>query len=498
MHENYTSINKEVDSIQKSLYRKGYIENELKAIKKTNDSIFVAQFHLKNRFKSVIIYYDNSIINTSILNLVSKDVYNHYFVLDFENIEKSLKLINSKISEKGQPFSKLQLSNISKQDTINLKANLIIKSTHQKRIINKTIIKGYEKFPTAYLKHYLKIKNSQTFNLNTIKKKTEQLSNLTFASQTKPPEVLFSKDSTSLYLYLEKSKSNTFDVNLNLINNLNYGESFKLLYKSDENDQITFTTNLTLPYLFKSPIGIDLQLQLFKKDSSFSTANQFAKLHYQINSKHKIYAGLINSESNNLLVENTSSNIIDYKTTYTSFAYSYLKRNPINLLFPVNSKLYFETNFGERKNSNSSENQSQFIIDAFKIFNLNAKNSIYVRPNYAILVSNTYLENELLRFGGINSIRGFEENSLFASQYGVINTEYRFQLNNVYIHSIIDAAYFENKTLSIKENLFSYGFGFGILTKSGIFKFNYANGKIENQKFKLSNSKIHISLTTNF
>jgi hypothetical protein len=81
----------------------------------------------------------------------------------------------------------------------------------------------------------------------------------------------------------------------------------------------------------------------------------------------------------------------------------------------------------------------------------------------------------------------------------LINTEYRFQLNkSIYVHSIIDAAYFENKIINTKEKLFGYGFGFGILTKAGLFKFNYANGKTENNRFKLSNSKIHLSLTTSF
>ena len=227
--------------------------------------------------------------------------------------------------------------------------------------------------------------------------------------------------------------------------------------------------------------------------------NQFAKLHYQINSKHKVYAGIINSESNNLLNENATLNIIDYKTNYYSFAYEYLNPQNSNLLFPFNAKFYLETNFGQRKLTNESQNQSLFAIDAFKIFNLNIKNSIYTRLNVSSLISDTYLENELFRFGGINSIRGFEENSLFASQYALINTEYRYQLSNsIYMHSITDVAYFENKVQNTKEKLFGYGFGFGLLTKAGLFRFNYANGKLENQKFKLSNSKIHLSLTTNF
>lgn len=518
IHVNFASIKSEADSIQKILYKKGYIENKLNNITKTTDSTFIAQFHLKKKFNTIYIYYNSNIVNPSILDLISKNVFEDYFEINIENIESSLKFINSKITEKGFPFSKLKLSDIKIKDTQTLTAYLLVEANNKKRVISNIIIKGYEKFPRSYLKHYLKIKPSQTFNLNSIKNKTEQLNDLKFASQVKAPEVLFSKDSTSLYLYLEKAKSNSFDgflgfgtneetnnlefdgyLNLALNNNLNFGETFRLLYKSDENDQKTFETNLTLPYLFKSPIGVDLQLRIFKRDSSFTTVNQSAKLHYQINSKHKIYFGLTNLESNNLLTENISTNISDYKTSYYSFAYQYLKPQSFNLLFPFNSKFYFETNFGKRKLTNESQKQSQFSVDTFKIFNLNNKNSIYLRLNGATLISNTYLENELFRFGGINSVRGFEENSLFSSLYGLINSEYRFQLsNNIYIHTITDVAYFENDILNTKEKLFGYGFGFGILTKAGLLKFNYANGKLENQKFKLSNSKIHISVTTDF
>jgi len=515
-HNDYKSITSEIDSIQNLFFKIGYIENELKGIKK-NDTLFTAQFHLKKKFNTIYIYYDNSIIDSSILKLISEKIFNNYFILPFEDIENSLNFINSKVSEEGNPFSKLKLSNIQ-IDKKDLKADLIIDSKEQNRTINNIIIKGYEKFPKSYLKHYLKIKPNQTFNLNQIKQKTDLINDLKFANQIKPPEVLFSKDSTTLYIYTEKAKSNSFDgflgfgtnedtnklefdgyLNLNLTNNLNFGESFSLLYKSDENDQKTFRTDLTLPYLFKSPIGVDLSLQIFKKDSSFTTVNQSAKLHYQINSRHKVYGGITATTSNNLLSTSNLQNITDYDSNFYTLAYQFLKRERHNLLFPVKSNVYLETSFGKRKATNATEKQSQYTIDAFKIFNLNTRNSFYFKINASNLISNTYFENELFRFGGINSIRGFEENSLFASGFGVLNAEYRYQLNNsIFIHTITDAAYFENKISNTKEKLFGYGFGFGILTKAGLFKFNYANGKTENQLFKFSNSKIHLSLIANF
>lgn len=517
-HENYVSIQNEIDLIQKTLFNIGYIENHIYPLKKNNDSTFSTQISLKTKYKAIHIYYERSQIDIKLLNSVSEKVFENYFIIDFIQLESTLNFINSKMIEKGFPFTKLKLSNIEIESRHNLKAYLNIETTNRKRNISKIIIKGYEKFPHSFLKYYLKIKPNQLFNLNEIKTKTKGLNNLRFASEIKPPEVLFSKDSTTLYVYLQKTASNTFDgflgfgtnedtnnlqfdgyLNLSLINNLNYGESFKLNYKSDENDQKTFETNLSLPYLLKSPIGIDLALRIFKQDSSFSTVNQSVKAHYQINTKHKIYSGILSTQSNNLLNENTSTTIFDYNTRYFSLGYQFLKNQNYNSLFPINTSILFETNIGTRYQTDQQENQSLMSFDGYKILNLDNKNSFYLRLNVANLNSKTYFENELLRFGGINSIRGFEENSIYATLFGLINTEYRYQLNNtLYIHSISDLGFFENELQNTEERLYTFGFGFGILTKTGLLKFNFANGKNENNSFKLANSKIHLSLIANF
>src|SRR5690606_30770875 len=281
------------------------------------------------------------------------------------------------------------------------------------------------------------------------------LNDLKFANQIKSPEVLFSKDSTSIYIYVEKAKSNSFDgflgfgtnegtnklqfdgyLNLNLTNNLNYGESFKLLYKSDENDQKTFQSQLTLPYLFSSPLGMDLQLYIFKRDSSFTTVNQSAKLHYQINPKHTVFFGINATKSNNLLSQPQNTVAIeDYNSNYIAMGYQFIKPQLSNILFPLNAELNMEAHFGKRKNATINEKQSLLDVSAFKIFNFNVENSVFLKTTTRTLVSNSYFENELLRFGGINSIRGFEENSLLASFFSVLNTEYRLRFTDtMYIH----------------------------------------------------------------
>ncbi|KJD37290.1 surface antigen (D15) [Tamlana sedimentorum] len=516
-HPNSLSIKQEVEAIKLALETKGHIELKPNPINKVNDSSFHIQLTLNKRYKQLRIFYNETDLDLNIIKQISSNYNKTYFDLPFTEIEDGLNYINNEISKTGLPFAKLMLSNIIINNDL-VEARLTTSDSNKKRIINSIIIKGYEKFPKSYLKHYLKIKQNQVFNLDDIQTKTNQLNNLNFASELKSPEVLFTKDSTSLYLYIEKRPRNTFDgflgfgtneetnkiqfdgyLNLNLTNNLNYGESLSIFYKSDENDQQTFEITTKTPYLFNTAIGIDLALHIFKKDSSFTTANQSAKLNYQINAKHKISTGINSTTSSNLLNITQNLNINDYESTFYTLNYEYLSLNSNNLLFPIKSKFYIEGGLGKRKTNINEQQQSQFTLEAFKIFYLNNRNSFFLRTNNALLSSNAYFENELYRFGGINSIRGFEENSIYANLFSVINTEYRYQLSsNIYINTIFDAAYFENDITLAKEKLFGYGIGLGILTKSGLFKLNYANGKFEDSNFKFSNSKIHISLKTNF
>lgn len=514
--KDFKTLQLEVQSLTNKLQQLGYIELVTGDIKKIESQKFGLKLNLKQQFYTIYIYNYKNYFKTEELTGISTDVTTEYFTIPIPRLESTLDHLNSSIVNRGSPFATLQLKNIEKLNNNNLKAELT-PTIDKKRTIDKIIVKGYEKFPKSYLKHFLKIKKDAVFNIEDLKTKTANLQSIPFASEIKPPEVLFSKDSTNVYLYLEKTKSNSFDgflgfgtneetnklefdgyLNLVLVNNLNYGESLRLNYKSDEIDQKTFNINLNLPYLFKSPIGTELELTIFKKDSTFTTAKQSGNLYYQVNPHQKIFAGIQSIQSNNLLSDDSNS-LKDYSSTFYNARYEYLKNDLKNKIFPLNFALTLGFGYGSRKQENKKTTQTLGNLHLEKVFTLNKKNSFYTRVNGSILFSDDFLTNELFRFGDINSIRGFEENSIEANSLGVANTEYRYLLSqNIYIHSIIDFAYFENDISNLKEKLFGFGFGFGLITQAGLLKFNYANGKSDNQKFKLSDSKIHLSLTANF
>jgi outer membrane protein assembly factor BamA len=514
--KDFKSLSKEVDTFLLRIQKAGFIEAELISTNKKHDSYYLSKIHLNSRFCTIYIYVPKNTFSETLLRSVSTDVSQSYFTLPISILDETLEYLNSELAKQGNPFSSIKLVNISKQDEKSLRADLSFE-TGESRTLDKIIVKGYEEFPERFIKHYLKLKPGINFSLEDINEKTEALANLPFARQLKTPEVLFTKDSTTVYLYLERVKSNNFDgflgfgtnessgrlefdgyLNLALRNNLKSGESFYLTYKSDENEQRTFDVNLELPYLFRSVIGANINLNIFKKDSTFNTVKQNFGLFHQLDSKHRIQAE-VNHVKSNALLETQTEIIEDYTSNFLNLKYSYQVLNIQNFLFPIKTRFNIDLGVGSREERSIKMNQQLYKFRASNIFFLNLKNSFFINLEGSGLFSDNYLNNELFRFGGINSIRGFEENSIPASLFGLFNSEYRLTLNNsIYIHSIIDVAYYENDIDNLKKKIFGLGFGFGILTKAGLLRMNFANGKTEDSKIKLSNSKIHLSLRTIF
>tara|TARA_B110000879_G_C11137298_1_gene498701 strand:- start:149 stop:1798 length:1650 start_codon:yes stop_codon:yes gene_type:complete len=512
--ENYETLLLEIERFKEVAYRLGYIESTVQSVTK-NTSETVAQLMLGPKYESVQIYGDKVLFELLDLKPIETTGSLSYHQSKVSELEVLMNQLTDALASKSFPFASVTLKNIIPIDKTTLKADLVV-VTKQARQLNTVEIKGYDKFPRSFIKHYLGIKTNIPFDLKAIQTKTETLDQLSFTNQLRPAEVLFTQDTTSVYLYLEKNKSNRFDgflgfgseettgnlelngyLYLNLVNNLNYGESFVLNYRSDENDLKTFESKLTLPYLFKSPIGSELKLNIFKKDSTFTTAEQSVNLFYQLNPKQRLFVGIKTAQSN-ALEPIESSTIVDYKTNAYELRYTYQNRTPKDLLFPVKSQMEVRFSRANRKTSALKTNQNIYLIKAAHLFNLNKSNSLYINLNAQGIDSKNYVSNELLRFGGIRTIRGFEENSINASSFGVLASEYRLRLSpSLYVHSIIDAAYFSTPIKS-DQKLVGIGFGFGLLTEAGLLKFNLANGQLENQNFRFSDSKVHLSLTATF
>jgi opacity protein-like surface antigen/cell division protein FtsB len=513
---NYINLKKEADTLHHYLESIGYIENEMRSLEKKNDSTYVVLYYLGSKYKSIQLFYSKKDFSKRELLQISKKVTDTYFILPFNAIETSIEKLNLLKTENGNVFARIKLENITKKRKTLFADVKLLKG--DSRTIDSIIVKGYDKISKSHIKYYAGIKKGKEFNKSKLIEKNNILNSLGFVSVTKPPEILFKKDSTVVYLYLKKEKNNLFDgilgfataensqklifngyLNLELNNNLNFGEQFLLNFKADGNDQQKFRARLTLPYLFKTPFGLITELKIFKRDSTFSTSDQFIKVKYQISTNSKTYLGYKSYESNDLS-ENNSLNIDveDYTSSFLLAGVSYTKTQN-NILFPIKTEINLDGEIGSKETKNTNETQVRASLMLQYIFNLNYKNSIYLKNSTQLLNSENYLTNELFRFGGINSIRGFNENSIDASFYSVLNSEYRYQFNqDMFVHSIIDFAYFENQIIALKQKLYSFGVGIGLQTGTSIIKFSIANGSAQNQNFDFSNTKIHIGISSKF
>ncbi|WP_299440275.1 ShlB/FhaC/HecB family hemolysin secretion/activation protein [uncultured Aquimarina sp.] len=512
----FLDLKNEIENFQKRLLKSGYLDARLITLKKTSDSSFTGRFELNKKYKQLTIHYNKQFISKKFLKQISNTVTDNHFSIPFQKTEETLQLLTNHLVDQGNTFSNLSLIEISKGE--NEVFAKLVSSKSKIRTIDDIIIKGYNKFPQSYLKYNSRIRKGIVFKKSDVVKKSLTIDNLGFAKNIKSPEVLFEKDSTKIYLYLEKKSANAFDgflgfstdtesgnlelngyLNLNLINNLNFGERLNLIYKSDGNEQQRFQANLSLPYILKTPIGIEASLDIFKKDSSFLITEQNIRLNYLINDKNNLSIGYKAISSNNLLdIPQPILNINNYSASFFGIGFNHTKRQN-NDLFPVKNTYSIEAEFGSRSTDTESINQIKGSINLSYIFELNQRNSIFLKNTASIIISDDLFTNELFRFGGINSIRGFEENSVNASLYNVLNTEYRYILSqNLYAHSIIDYSYFEDESNRISDNLTSFGFGLGLNTQTGLFKIIFANGKNSNSNFRFSNTKVHISLNATF
>ena len=497
-------IQEKIDSLYKILHKNGYFNLEIDTPKKINDSLYELRIAPANKVRYIFMTPSEELKKTGIEKKITTTPYKY---------QRTIDSILNKLSKQGALFDQLQLSDIQLIDSL-IYGTLNIFS-YKKRKIDDVVIKGYEKFPVHLVKYFSKIKTNKPLDLEQLKSESKKLGNLPYLDEIRPPEILFEKDSSTVFIYLKKAKSNFFDgfigfnteeetgnfelngyLDLKLINNINAGEQLEIKWKNDGRQQSSFNLNAEVPSIFKLPLGIEAGLRIFRKDSSFQTTSLSAKLSYLLSPSSKFTLGIINTESNTTLTNITNTE--DLSSTFTQAGFLY--RIPeTNDLFLNRTRIAVEAAIGERKTTTITDNQLTFSVLASNNFWISERSSIFIKSDSAFLNSDQYFDNELFRIGGINSIRGFNENAIEATAYGYLNTEYRYLLTpNSYIHSILDFGFIDNKLTQTENTLYGIGFGLGLQTDSGVFKLNYALGRTNDTTLRLSDSKVHISFVSIF
>ncbi len=507
-HLTEKSILSEIDSISIILQKRGFLNSYVeKLINK--DSIYITHYNIGNKTDLIKVFYDSNVIPIDIIKNNVTSINDFFFTIPINQVSEVLDKMVNYLELEGNTFVKVSLKNLVTLEH-GFKAELNVKNL-KNRFFDNIIIKGYSKFPKSFIKYYLNLQKGEIFNSNKITQISKGINSIRFASEIKPSEILFTKDSTSIYLYLQKNRSNIFDgligfstndigklefngyFDLFLHNAFNRGESVTFKWKSNGEDQKIFNLKAEIPFVFNSRITPKVSFNIYKQDTTFLNTKASIDLKYILNPHTTLAAKYQSENSNDLTSNDTQTGISEFKNNFYGFSF---EKNVIDRK-NYETKFFFQLAaiWGNRtliSEGNQTE-QSKYEITTFYNWILNQKNSIFIQNNSAILISDNLLTNELFRIGGTNSIRGFNEDSIFTSSHSILNIEYRYHLyNSSYLYTITDFAQINNEMINKNTQVYSFGVGYQYKLKSGVLNLSYAIGKESNIPIVIDNSRFHI------
>lgn len=451
----------------------------------------------------------------------------------------------------GYPFAITQLEKI-RIDKNEVQAKLFLEKG---KLIRLAPLKteGEGQLTTNYLEHYLGLKAGDLYQKDKILASSQRLQELPFIKETRSPVVRFKDTEATVNLFIDPKKANRFDFLIGVLPNNQ--ESGKVLITADidaefqnqfgkgerihfefeqlrpETQQIILETSY--PYLLNTPLGIDFEFGLYKRDSTYRDLIWNFGLQYLLEGGNYVKAFSKNTSSALLTIEERAiirnrqlPQNLDIRNSAFGLAYQLEKLdyrfNPRNgWLLHLEGSAGFKTIKRNNKiidlvdendltfdfaslydNLDLNTFQYQLIGRVDKYFPVQKRSALKTSIQGAAIISeNPIFRNEQFRLGGNQLLRGFDEESIFATSYVLGTLEYRYLIGqNSYFFVFGDIGYINNKT---NENDFSnrpIGIGAGMTfeTKAGIFGISYALGKLENAAFEFRTAKVHFGFVSLF
>ena len=505
------------------LIEKGYFLASFKPLYRSSTEIEVL-VEIGSHFPNVAIAIEDSIksqLRSFGIENISKNSLKTSPSLFKLFIEKTLKAY----ANNGYPFAQVFFA---EQEIIEQQIQIQMNISSGKFYrFSDIIVKGDSSISKSTVQNLISIKINDIYSEEKLSSIDRILQQTNFINVLKKSELLFTENGVELYVYLENQKMSsmngavglqpnpqtqriglTGDVQIKLLNVFKKAELIDVNWRSIEPQTQALQAKLNYPFLFKSPFGIDLKFNLYKRDSTFLDLKSFIGIQYSYKNNVQL-KGFYQINSSEILSKTpNSSSLFSYLAPIKLNSYGIsLQYRRINYL-PNPSKgfsLYIETSIGNRtiKKENTALEKSYVYKSIFQYVSyipITKRNIIKVGVNFESYTSSTIFQNERYRFGGINSLRGFNEEELFASTKMISSLEYRFLLDkNSTVFVFYDQGIYEDNTLNYKiDSPFGVGSGISFGSKIGIFSVSYALGKQENNPLEFRNGKIHFGYITYF
>lgn len=485
----------------------------------TQNSYYLTELrNVKKEGNRTEIYFDTGKnFNESNVKLTEEIAKNLNLKQEFftKNLDSLKKEINASYRARGFTFNRVKSKFLGMQQNIPHIEISVVNGEQLK--INSFVIKGYDKVPKRFVKNLEKDFQGKIYADENLIRINQSLQNHPFISLEKPAQTLFTKDSTQVFLFLQKRKSNSFDgiigfgndktekftfngsLNMNFRNMFNSFETVNIFWQRNPDKGQIFDLKTDIPYLFKSNLGLDLNVNIYRQDSTFANVKFLPSLYLHLSNRQKL--GLRGTFETSSVMDSLYIQGKDFGKKGIGVWYDFTEPSEIEL-FMHKTKIrasadYISTLYSK---DNTQISQNNFFFYGERNFYISGNHYLNLRAETALInAKNELVANELLRFGGWNSFRGFNGNALFADFYYFGTAEYRFLAGNQAFFDVFGQyGELNNKSLSVKPKLYSFGLGFNFFLPIGLMSFQISNGNEFGNPVKFGDTKIHWGILSKF
>lgn len=434
---------------------------------------------------------------------------------------------------KGYPFARVWLDSLD----LNEKGLHAILRMDQGPLVrfDSVLVRGDARTNMRYLRSCIGIKPGDPYNESLVLAVERRIRELPFVVQRQRPYVQFTPERTKLFLFLDDRKASsingvlglqpdpatgvigfTGDLDLRLRNALKRGEAIALNWRRLADQTQDLRVNANLPFAFNTPFGVDADLRLFRRDTTFLEVNARGGLDYLLPLGGKVSA-FMNTKNSNRLGSNLVTrpgladvNILGYGLGMTHERFDY-RFNPRR-----GHALTAEGSVGRKRSTTavlsppgsdalpSPEIRTvQYEITGMAVGHVavRRRGTFRFAAQGGWMVNDDLYTNELYRIGGLRTLRGTDEASILCSAYAIGTVEYRFVYEeNANFFLFVDQGWWENGVQNEFVSDTPIGFGAGTIfeTKAGLFSLTYALGRQFGAPVLLRGGKVHFGFISLF
>ncbi len=450
---------------------------------------------------------------------------------DPQSLSKFIKTLLDHCENNGYPFAEFNLDSILINER-SISAQLSLRR-NEFTAIDSLIVKGNIKTSRNYIERYLSLSKGMVYDQSLLNDIPSRLREIPFATVIKPYEIGMRKGKADVYLYLDNRKASnldgvlgiqpdnltgdvvvTGDVQFNIMNGFKQGETINLRWQRLQTRTQQLDVRFEYPYMFNTPVGTEFKLNVFRSDTLFSQLNLYGALSYFFKGPNSIKLYVENAQSNVISAQafdinrfaDTRSNIFGAGFNVRSLDYRFNPRKGYDVQASVGAGYKkvlinpaINDSFYEGLDLNTEIFNANFLGREF--IAIGKRSTVLLGLKGGAFINANMFRNESYRIGGLKSLRGFDEQSIFATSYAIGTLEFRYLLEqNSNLFLFFDQAYYEDRFGEevTRDTPFGFGAGINFETRAGIFSLTYALGKQFDNSIDFRSSKVHFGFASFF